>query len=101
MISLFDDYLKSWVCASCTCHFNSLFLLKDVLFLIHTPLCLVINSIIVFFFFAQDKINPGQPKPRLFTVGCLDVATTGLIIVTNDGIYNAESDITESSSYSY
>ncbi|XP_076946869.1 putative ribosomal large subunit pseudouridine synthase SVR1, chloroplastic [Bidens hawaiensis] len=32
-----------------------------------------------------DKRNPGQPKPRLFTVGWLDVATTGLIIVTNDG----------------
>lgn len=31
------------------------------------------------------KRNPGLPKPRLFTVGRLDVATTGLIIVTNDG----------------
>ncbi|KAI4351471.1 hypothetical protein L6164_005839 [Bauhinia variegata] len=31
------------------------------------------------------KRNPGVPKPRLFTVGRLDVATTGLIIVTNDG----------------
>lgn len=33
----------------------------------------------------QDKQHPGVPKPRLFTVGRLDVATTGLIIVTNDG----------------
>lgn len=32
-----------------------------------------------------DKKNPGQQTPRLFTVGRLDVATTGLIIVTNDG----------------
>ncbi|RLN15621.1 ribosomal large subunit pseudouridine synthase B [Panicum miliaceum] len=32
-----------------------------------------------------NKIQPGLPKPRLFTVGRLDVATSGLIIVTNDG----------------
>uniref|UniRef100_A0A0D9VPP0 RNA-binding S4 domain-containing protein n=1 Tax=Leersia perrieri TaxID=77586 RepID=A0A0D9VPP0_9ORYZ len=32
-----------------------------------------------------NKIQPGVPKPRLFTVGRLDVATSGLIIVTNDG----------------
>ncbi|PKA48039.1 23S rRNA pseudouridine2604 synthase [Apostasia shenzhenica] len=44
VVSLFDDYWKSW-----------------------------------------NKLNPGIPKPRLFTVGRLDVATTGLIIVTNDG----------------
>uniref|UniRef100_A0A0C9RWM8 TSA: Wollemia nobilis Ref_Wollemi_Transcript_8261_1645 transcribed RNA sequence n=1 Tax=Wollemia nobilis TaxID=56998 RepID=A0A0C9RWM8_9CONI len=29
--------------------------------------------------------NAGVPKPRLFTVGRLDVATSGLIIITNDG----------------
>ncbi|RLN40545.1 ribosomal large subunit pseudouridine synthase B [Panicum miliaceum] len=33
----------------------------------------------------SNKIQPGLPKPRLFTVGRLDVATSGLIIVTNDG----------------
>ncbi|KAF8720384.1 hypothetical protein HU200_023887 [Digitaria exilis] len=32
-----------------------------------------------------NKTQPGLPKPRLFTVGRLDVATSGLIIVTNDG----------------
>nr|CAD1835731.1 unnamed protein product [Ananas comosus var. bracteatus] len=32
-----------------------------------------------------NKLHPGIPKPRLFTMGRLDVATTGLIIVTNDG----------------
>ncbi|CAK8573116.1 unnamed protein product [Lathyrus sativus] len=44
VITLFDDFLKSW-----------------------------------------DKKHPGVPPPRLFTVGRLDVATTGLLIVTNDG----------------
>ncbi|GJU82525.1 hypothetical protein Tco_1284890 [Tanacetum coccineum] len=29
--------------------------------------------------------NQGQPKPRLFTIGHLDVAMNGLIIVANDG----------------
>ncbi|GLT93242.1 hypothetical protein SLE2022_110430 [Rubroshorea leprosula] len=37
------------------------------------------------FFKGWDKKNPGIPKPRLFTVGRLDVATTGMLIVTNDG----------------
>lgn len=32
--------------------------------------------------------NPGLPKPRLFTVGRLDVATTGLLFVTNDGEFS-------------
>ncbi|GAA0151444.1 hypothetical protein LIER_10163 [Lithospermum erythrorhizon] len=32
-----------------------------------------------------DRKNDGISKPRLFTVGRLDVNTTGLIIVTNDG----------------
>ena len=29
--------------------------------------------------------HPGAVAPRLFTVGRLDVASTGLIFVTNDG----------------
>lgn len=44
VISLFDDYWKTW-----------------------------------------SKRNPGVPQPRLFTIGRLDVATSGLIVVTNDG----------------
>ncbi|XP_012570076.1 putative ribosomal large subunit pseudouridine synthase SVR1, chloroplastic isoform X2 [Cicer arietinum] len=37
------------------------------------------------FLSSWDKKHPGVPMPRLFTVGRLDVATTGLLIVTNDG----------------
>lgn len=37
------------------------------------------------FLSSWDKKHPGVPPPRLFTVGRLDVATTGLLIVTNDG----------------
>lgn len=35
----------------------------------------------------QEQKHPNMPRPRLFTVGRLDVATTGLLIVTNDGDY--------------
>ena len=31
------------------------------------------------------RANPRLPPPRLFTVGRLDVASTGLLFVTNDG----------------
>ncbi|KAK6929166.1 RNA-binding S4 domain, partial [Dillenia turbinata] len=40
--------------------------------------------------YVLDKKNPRRPKPRLFTVGRLDVVTTGLIIVTNDGMISFE-----------
>ena len=48
--------------------------------------CVLTFLLILKDMFLKDKKNVGQSKPRLFTVGRLDVATTGLIIVTNDGI---------------
>ena len=35
------------------------------------------------------RANPRLPPPRLFTVGRLDVASTGLLFVTNDGAPHA------------
>lgn len=72
VLSLFNDYMKSWVSYSC------LLVACCVLYVTYMKLLSL---------FIQDKRNPGQPKPRLFTVGRLDVATTGLIIVTNDGSF--------------
>lgn len=44
--------------------------------------------------------NAGIPEPRLFTVGRLDVATTGLLLITNDGnfaqgVAHPSSDVTK------
>lgn len=44
-----------------------------------------VTSLFDEFWKTWNKTNPGVPKPLLFTVGRLDVATSGLIIVTNDG----------------
>jgi hypothetical protein len=49
------------------------------------PFCLRIIFFANFYAYLQNKIQPGLPKPRFFTVGRLDVATSGLIIITNDG----------------
>lgn len=60
---------------------------KEKLLILNSIACTILLTFyICFAFFLKDKRHPGQPKPRLFTVGRLDVATTGLIIVTNDGI---------------
>ena len=38
-----------------------------------------------FFSELEEKLPEGAIMPRLYTIGRLDVATTGLIMVTNDG----------------
>lgn len=66
-------------------HRNITIFLGDIL----APFCtcwISVSKLTLWRAFFQDKRNPGQPKPRLFTVGRLDVSTSGLIIVTNDGI---------------
>ncbi|XP_020525764.1 uncharacterized protein LOC18438664 isoform X3 [Amborella trichopoda] len=67
VLMLFDDYWKSW----------------DCVYVVYKIIVAVMTDLDGWY--CQNKINPGIPKPRLFTVGRLDVATTGLIIVTNDG----------------
>lgn len=117
VISLFDDFLSSWVCVTLSFIddlLKTMFLLSflftlwyyacngiveifwdDVLFLVfflgRSSIFLSIYNDVLSFtwkeFYFQDKKHPGVPPPRLFTVGRLDVATTGLLIVTNDGMW--------------
>lgn len=55
------------------------------LFEIHIPQGETNGSSRSLLFDIQDKKNPGGSRPRLFTVGRLDVATSGLLLITNDG----------------
>lgn len=106
VLCLFDDYLKSWVCVDWTSRIPffwyvsfsqkasiplllnfSISLYNIIYSLIYLLLCLL-NPLCDTLHF-QNKQNPGVPKPRIFTVGRLDVATTGLIILTNDGMHIA------------
>lgn len=114
VISLFDDHLNNWVCLQIISFFSICPSMDCALWL--KSLCFPIYNLsemqrdgldilrwlkffplfppsllpLLFFLIKnlpfQGKRNPGVPKPRLFTVGRLDVATTGLIIVTNDGM---------------
>lgn len=83
VISLFDDFMKSWVWGL---HQLLNFWQNWILVCNYIFLKIIFAELRCLIHFPQHKRNPGLPKPRLFTVGRLDVATTGLIIVTNDGI---------------
>lgn len=95
---LFDDYLKSWVCGALNWQRYDC-VLYDYEIWVSYQLCrgILVSSLLgsssIFRYtyynclYLQGKNHPGIPTPRLFTVGRLDVATTGLIIVTNDGMW--------------